>query len=134
MLGGELAMEERLSFGRINGSQTNIQAASYLHKKASQATLGFVLSLMKTTHVGWKIGFDEFLPHEATTILSLPLSHLGVEDKLIWAATKNGIYSTKSAYQLLNDTTKSAATGPSNRIAHKNFWHKVWSLNVPSKI
>ena len=58
VLVGELAMEERLSFGRINGSQINIQAASYLHKKTSQTTLGFVLSLMKTTHVGWKIGLE----------------------------------------------------------------------------
>ena len=77
---------------------------------------------------------DEFLPHEAASILSLPLSHLGADDKLIWAAKNNGIYSTKTTYQLLNDTTKSTATGPSNRNVQKNFWKKVWSLNVPSKI
>ena len=58
---------------------------------------------------------DVFLPHEADSILSLPLSHLGADDKLIWTATNNGIYSTKTAYQLLNDMAKSAATGPSNR-------------------
>ena len=77
---------------------------------------------------------DDFLPHEAISILSLPLSHLCTEDKPIWAATKNGIYSTKSEYQLLNDMAKSVATGHSNRNAHKNFWQNVWSLNVPSKI
>nr|POE70100.1 hypothetical protein CFP56_23650 [Quercus suber] len=77
---------------------------------------------------------DEFLPHEACSILSLPLSHHCTEDKLIWAATKNGIYSTKSANQLLHDTAKIAASGPSNRNAHKNFWQSIWSLNVPSKI
>ena len=77
---------------------------------------------------------SEFSPHEASTILSLPLNHGGSADKLIWSATKNGIYSTKTAYQLLIAKAGKAKSGPSNRNAHKTFWQQVWSLNVPSKI
>ena len=41
---------------------------------------------------------EEFLPHEAEAILSLPLSFNGKEDRLIWAEMTNGYYTTKSAY------------------------------------
>ena len=61
------------------------------------------------------------LMKHACSILSLPLIHHCTKDKLIWAATKNGIYSTKSAYQLLHDTAKTAASGPSNQNAHKKY-------------
>ena len=57
---------------------------------------------------------SEFSPHEASTILSLPLNHGGSADKLIWSATKNGIYSTKTAYQLVIAKEGKAKSGPSN--------------------
>ena len=37
---------------------------------------------------------EEFLPHEAEAILSLLLSFNGKEDRLIWAETTNGYYTT----------------------------------------
>lgn len=79
---------------------------------------------------------SEFLPYEAKVILSLPLNHGGAADKLIWSATKNGVYTTKSAYQLtlLMAEVGKAEAGPSNRDAHKSFCQQLWSLNAPSKI
>jgi len=62
------------------------------------------------------------LPHEASAILSLPLNQGGAADKLIWFATKNGVYTTKAAYQLLMEEVGKAEVGPSNRCAHKNLW------------
>ena len=41
-----------------------------------------------------------FLPHEAEAIKSIPLSSWLPNDKLIWAASLNGLFSVRSAYQL----------------------------------
>lgn len=76
----------------------------------------------------------EFLPHEARSILSISLSSTHAKDSFIWTGTKNGCYSTKSAYRLLSYEAAASAPGPSNPSAHKKFWLDIWSLNVPSKI
>ena len=76
----------------------------------------------------------EFLPHEARSILSLSLSSTHAEDSFIWTGTKNGCYSTKSAYCLLSDEVAASAPSPSNPRAHKKFRLDNWSLNVPNKI
>jgi len=78
---------------------------------------------------------SEFLPYEAKSILSLPLSSTGPKvDTIIWTGTKNGHYSTKSAYHLLSDEESVAAPGPPDPREHKQFWQELWSLNVPNKI
>lgn len=48
--------------------------------------------------------------------------------------TRNGCYSTKSAYHLLSNEAVAKNPGPSNTTAHKKFWLDIWSLNVPNKI
>ena len=77
---------------------------------------------------------EEFLPHEAKFKLSLPLSSTRAEDTLIWTGTKNGCYSTKSAFHLLSYKAAGLVPGPSNPSAHKKFLLDIWSLNVPNKI
>ena len=77
---------------------------------------------------------EEFLPHEAEAIISIHLSTTGTEDKLIWSATSNGCYSTKSAYHLLSNKGELSEPGPSNPTAHKQFWRQLWSQYVPNKI
>ena len=76
----------------------------------------------------------EFSPHKATAILRIPLSSTRAEDKLIWTATPNGCYSTKSAYHLISTEAAKKIPGPSNTIAHKKFWLDIWQLKVPNKI
>lgn len=52
--------------------------------------------------VGWKKQVVEafFLPYEAENIKSIPLSiHLPL-DKIIWAATTNGLFSVRGVYKL----------------------------------
>ena len=68
---------------------------------------------------------EEFLPHEAEAILSLPLSFNGKEDMLIWAETTNGYYTTKSAYRLLLQVAEAAVPGTSNSAAQKSFWQEL---------
>ena len=71
---------------------------------------------------------------EATAILGIPLSSTRAEDKLIWMATPNGCYSTKSAYHLLSNEVAKKIPGPSNTSAHKKFWLDIWQSKVPNKI
>ena len=42
-----------------------------------------------------------FLPHKALMILGIPLSPRSPPDQVIWAHTQSGVFITKSAYQLL---------------------------------
>lgn len=56
---------------------------------------------------------EELLPHEANAVLRIPLSTRRPEDSLIWQRTKNGIYSTKSAYWMLAESTALSNPGPS---------------------
>ncbi|KAL4626285.1 hypothetical protein ACB092_05G085100 [Castanea dentata] len=65
---------------------------------------------------------SEFLPHKARAILNLPLDHGGSADKLIWSASKNGIYSIKIAYQVLIEERVKVDSGASNCNAHKTLW------------
>ena len=74
---------------------------------------------------------SEFFPHEARTILGIPLSSRQSTNTLIWAGTKLGHYSTKSAYKLLSEAPCSGTSNPS---AHNSFWRNIWLLAVPNKI
>lgn len=78
--------------------------------------------------------WEEFFPHETETIINLPLSFNGTKDRLIWAKTKKGYYTTKSAYWLLSKEAGALASNTSNLAAHKQFWVELWSMNVPNKI
>ena len=77
---------------------------------------------------------EELLPHEANTVLGIPLSNCWPEDSLIWQKIKNGVYSTRIAYRLLAETETLTKPGQSNPTAHNGFWKEIWSLNVPNKI
>ncbi|XP_075650169.1 putative mitochondrial protein AtMg00310 [Castanea sativa] len=51
---------------------------------------------------------QNFLPWEAESIQSIPISHYPMEDLLIWPFTTDGSYSVKSAYQMLSTEIRSA--------------------------
>ena len=63
-------------------------------------------------------------------IKSIPLSSTAQSDTLIWPFTPSGIYSVKSGYRFLLENSAQF-----QRISQDaEFWKKVWSLKVPSKI
>ena len=66
-----------------------------------------VSELISHEPVGWKMQVIDalFLPHEADTIKSIPLSTHLPPDKLIWAATTNGLFSVRSAYRLAMESS-----------------------------
>ena len=56
------------------------------------------------------------------------------EDLLIWPRTPYGMYSVKSAYQLLATENLQAQAGFSNPEVGKHLWNGIWKLKVPNKV
>ncbi|KAH1131528.1 hypothetical protein J1N35_002906 [Gossypium stocksii] len=65
-------------------------------------------------------------------ILQIPLAKSTFEDFQVWRGELSGSFSVRSAYRLLQESTLL----PSNIIQTntKNFYKKLWSLNMPSEI
>ncbi|CAN6579645.1 unnamed protein product [Malus baccata var. baccata] len=90
----------------------------------------------------WKanIIYAGFHREDADTILSIPLSHFGCEDRLVWHHSVNGVYSVKSGYGVAMDLMENGALGKKGRGAHSeqqqlnNVWSRIWCLQVPNKI
>ena len=84
----------------------------------------------------WKSGDVKqvFLPHEALMILGIPLSPRSPLDRVIWAHTQSGLFTTKSAYELLVNSSTAGNAGSSVLDPQKRFWRGVWQLRVPEKI
>lgn len=80
-----------------------------------------------------------FIPHEAEIILGIPLSPRLPEDSWIWAWSKNGKFTVRSAYgvalKVLNDANSSKARGAcSDKEKSAGLWKLVWKLNFPNRI
>ena len=72
-------------------------------------------------------------------ILSIPLSPQMPEDSNVWAWSKNGLFTMRSAYRvslkLLRKTSPTRPTGDSsNKTKVAQLWKTVWKLNCPDKI
>ncbi|KAL0014687.1 hypothetical protein SO802_001756 [Lithocarpus litseifolius] len=76
---------------------------------------------------------EELMPREANVILSIPISSRQPEDTLIWQKSKNGVYTTKSAYRLLADSKALKQPGQSNPTANNGLWKKLWSPDILNK-
>ena len=80
-----------------------------------------------------------FLLHDAEVILSIPISPTLTEDSLVWAWTKNGTFTVRSAYgvasNLLKEGKKKEESGStSDRTTMKEFWKFLWQLDCPNKV
>ncbi|XP_052488006.1 uncharacterized protein LOC105773801 [Gossypium raimondii] len=65
-------------------------------------------------------------------ILQLPLSKTIHEDIQVWRGEATGIFSVRSTYKLLQEST----IDPNDYLQadSKNFYRKLWNLHMPSKI
>ena len=84
----------------------------------------------------WKVSLVKhlFLPHEADMILGIPLSFKQSPDRIAWAPTPSGIFTTGSTYKLIVSGAMNSFVGSSNLDNQRKFWRGLWQLRVPNKI
>ena len=89
----------------------------------------------------WKVDLikETFICHKADAILNIPISPRLLEDSLIWAWSKNGVFTIRSAYgvtlKLIKKTSTTRESGDcSNKVKSIEFWKSLWKLNWPNKI
>ncbi|XP_060972158.1 uncharacterized protein LOC115717516 [Cannabis sativa] len=90
-----------------------------------------VSNLFQVGNQSWDadIVCDLFSPTDDAIILGIPIQPSGGDDSWYWLAEKNGFYSVRSAYKLLQDQ-KHHSDNPEGH----TFWKKLWSLKVPPKM
>ena len=96
-----------------------------------------VCELIKPQSSSWNSQVIDalFYPHEAEVIKGLPLSSRLPSDKLIWAASSNGLFSVRSTYSLAINLNRPETMGTSSDNSQvRQFWRRIWSLLVPHKL
>jgi hypothetical protein len=71
-----------------------------------------------------------FLPFEGTLIKQIPLIMEPVEDQLMWPHFKQGTYTVKSGYNLLNQWKEAEGPGSANGNSDNDLWKKLWTLHT----
>ena len=76
-----------------------------------------------------------FMPKDVEAIKQVPLSRRRPSDLLNWTGTKNGIFTIKSAYNLLRmQQSQLTATGSSSSPHGTQLWNGIWATHVQPKI
>ena len=76
-----------------------------------------------------------FLPHEAATILKIPISFRLPDDQLVWIGNKRGSFTVKSAYYIAMRMVDDQEFGECSAVhSQTSFWKAIWHLNIPPKI
>ena len=125
-----------------DGQSMRVKEEKWLPKRDSSSIISPFPTILPETRVSslieanrreWKTEVIQelFLPSEVLLIIGIPLSLRNTEDRVIWAYTPSGVYSTSSAYKLLTDRN---VQGSSNCEPQKRFWKGLWELQVPHKI
>jgi hypothetical protein len=74
-----------------------------------------------------------FIPVDAAAILRMP-ARIQYEDMWAWEPEKNGVYSVRSAYRLLDTACIRETNVQDASTSGSNVWKMVWKLKVPPKI
>lgn len=78
--------------------------------------------------------YEVFTPEDAAYILTIR-PKLGEQDRDEWGFTKDGCYTTKSAYRMLSKIHE-GNNPPSRRVppVEKQLWNSIWKLKITPKI
>ena len=128
-----------------NGESVWIKVDRWLPNQACCSVISPLPQLANDTRVSFLIDQDRFawkesvvkelfLPHEADIILGIPLSFWHPPDRIAWAQTPTGMFSTSSAYKLIVSGASTSIAGSSNLDNQRKFWKGLWQLRVPNKI
>ena len=128
-----------------NGHSVRIREDKWLPVKANRLVISplprvapgaKVSSLIDSDLRGWNSPLVNqiFLPHEASVICDMPLSTRLPPNCIIWSLTPSGMFTTKSAYNVLvtRNATNHASTSSPER--QRQFWRNLWQLRVPNKL
>lgn len=79
-----------------------------------------------------------FNADEVQAIQEIPISNIGVPDKLVWTASKDGQYSVRTGYQVAR-LCKSKTRGDEGSSLRRdeedrNLWKGIWNMNIKKKI
>ena len=87
--------------------------------------------LIKRGTMRWKLDMLHriFCPKDAEIIQKIPLSSRCPDDTLIWIASKNGVFSVRSAYHmLLSAANRDEPSVSYSRSLESQFWSSLWSV------
>ncbi|KAG2725009.1 hypothetical protein I3760_01G047300 [Carya illinoinensis] len=73
-----------------------------------------------------------FVEAEVEQILSLPLSKMGSDDKMVWGPSRKGLFSVRSAYYLEMERRRNKGES-STEFNRDSSWDNIWKLNIPEK-
>ena len=100
------------------------------------ASVVWVCDLIDQNSSTWKARLIDqtFLPHEVKMIKGIPLSLQGGSDKQVWLPSKNGAFTTRSAYHLLAVSGRNLLPCSSSAGINSLIWKTLWNLQVPHKV
>ena len=73
-------------------------------------------------------------PFLAQQIKAIPLCKSVMRDCLVWPRTRDGNYSVKTGYQLLEELENRGEASGSNSNNLRSFWKGIWKMRIPNKI
>uniref|UniRef100_A0A803PFI6 Reverse transcriptase zinc-binding domain-containing protein n=1 Tax=Cannabis sativa TaxID=3483 RepID=A0A803PFI6_CANSA len=90
-----------------------------------------VSALVKPTVNDWdeEVLRDVLTERDYKLVLAIPLTQSFMEDKWYWFKENSGLFTVRSAYQLIQDSKP--MNGQSD---NSGFWRSLWQLKVPPKV
>ncbi|XP_042983302.1 uncharacterized protein LOC122312704 [Carya illinoinensis] len=73
-----------------------------------------------------------FEEEEANLICRTPLSMTNVPDKMVWRCTRNGEFSVRSAYHLMNEMVDMVRGQTSATTQNWTLWASIWKIRAPN--
>ena len=88
-----------------------------------------------TTHWwNYELIREIFPEDEAKRIYSMAISPLGKTDQLVWASTKKGLFTVRSAYHLAKEFAVADKGECSNARSKERMWQVIWQSKCPRVI
>lgn len=132
-------LKELLVWRVGNGLNIKVWKDKWLSRKPSHRVQSPIKHLNAEAKVvellrdgGWNVEKVKAIFNDAETkvICNTPLSHTGLEDKRIWAYSKNGCFSVKSAYHLDLSKKRELKGMSFDGRKIKEGWRELWQLNT----
>ena len=125
--------DDSLIFGRATARESaEIQRVLQIYELSSGQQLNRNKTSIFFSH---NLICQTFMLQDVDAILSIPFSANRARDRLIWAGTKNGKFSVRSAYKMAQETEWGVkGAEPSDPTKLREIWRHVWGMNTPNKL